>query len=278
MLMVPTQYETSKAPERRMFQWRYPFINPLQQSWREASQQRRLQVPGSAEGGEAAAKPAASCRAECYPAGRLFLKFELVIQISILGLYLCWRISLAWKRSLGFLCITKNCLLVEQGYVCLRRRLVSWKGEVKRGRCVGKKEQVVPTPLPTNLCNTYYFSLGSKRNDYPAHPLFFRQDGGAGFNLTTGLLHWGGYRSAQGKLRHVKAVSQAAENLLGSARSWCIPRGAARCSAGSCSWPGCSTDRRGSWWSPHASAVLPGSRPTWISDYWNCCRIGTRYY
>lgn len=58
---------------------------PVQQSWREASQQGSPQGPGSAEGGEAAAKPAASC----YPAGRLFLKSELVIQISILGLYLC---------------------------------------------------------------------------------------------------------------------------------------------------------------------------------------------
>lgn len=38
--------------------------NPLQQSWREASWQGSPQGPGSAEGGEAAAKPAVSCGAE----------------------------------------------------------------------------------------------------------------------------------------------------------------------------------------------------------------------
>lgn len=90
---------------------------------------------------------------------------------------------------------------------------------------------MVPTPLLTNLCNTCYFSLCSKRNDYPAHPFFFRRGGGPGLNLTTAPLHRGVAETLEGSCGTLKLFPRLPKTcwaLPGPDASPEGPRGAAR--------------------------------------------------
>lgn len=96
---------------------------------------------------------------------------------------------------------------------------MSWKGEVKWRKCVGKKQQVVATALLTNLCNTYYSSLCSKRSDYTARPLFFWQGGGPRFNLTTAPLHQGVTEMLKGSCGILKQFPRLVKTFLGSVMS-----------------------------------------------------------
>lgn len=145
--------------------------------------------------------------------------------------------------------------------------MLGWKGEAKWGRCVGKKEQMVPTPLLTTLYNTCYFSLcflGKMEGLDSTSPQPLCTGEGA-----TEVL-----KGNCGMLKQFPRLLRTCWALQGPTAALKGPWGAAQDLIPDL--PVAQT--QGSYWSPHTLEALAGSRAARISNYWNRCHVGTRYY